>query len=529
MRVIEDERPDNWICKTIFENRSSFAVDLVKLQVRMKGSNELLFDIHDVDQDVHPNGKWESDEKTVVATSEPDFTYDLSYTILPRATRSTEGTMKLEEKKFDVLDANVEKEYSTTGLRSYRNQKITSTITLTNKGSATINLMRLTDDIPGLFDAPEMDSLRISIGDKELEPEQYKAEVSSGITLEKEHRSPDGDGHTLTMTIGTRGPLGLKPNDKIVMTYDLVAPDPSPDNKKVVAPMRAEFSAERFGPVCGRDSDSPPSIKVIHHRRNFSAGKQAIPLGGKGRYEVLILFENNGDTALQDVYINDVIPSNFEIKDWYVKGADGKRQDCEMVTEDHDDGTHISWHVPVVGKNERIEVSFEIKGTGEVDAEALNRFHGVHFGDEVETEDVPELESADEETEAETSSDEGSDESEKETPKVTWREDVLLRVMESSGISVDDRDAFVAHAVNFDHDDNGYLKKAELEDAAKAWVEGQSNDEESESVEESPEEEATEDEAASAGETTEDKPCPICSTMNHANAETCVSCGYTYE
>ena len=540
MRVVEDERPDNWICKTIFENRSSFAVDLVKLQVRMKGSNELLFDIHDVDQDVHPNGKWESDEKTVVATSEPDFTYDLSYTILPRATRSTEGTMKLEEKKFDVLDAEVEKEYSTSGLRSYRNQKITSTITLTNKGSATINLMRLTDDIPGLFEAPDMDSLRISIGGKDLEPEQYKAEVSSGITLEKEHRSPDGDGHTLTMTIGTRGPLGLKPKDKIVMVYDLVAPDPSPDNKKVVAPMRAEFSAERFGPVCGRDCDSPPSIKVIHHRRNFSAGKQAIPLGGKGRYEVLILFENNGDTALQDVYINDVIPSNFEIKDWYVKGADGKRQDCEMVTEDHDDGTHISWHVPVVGKNERIEVSFEIKGTGEVDAEALNRFHGVHFGDEVETEDVPEMESAEEETEAEASSDDVSDESEEETPKVTWREDVLLRVMESSGISVDDRDAFVAHAVNFDHDDNGYLKKAELEDAAKAWVEGQSNDEESESADESPAEEATVDESANAEEATEEeaanaeessegKACPICSTMNHADAETCISCGYTYE
>ena len=66
MRVREDERPDNWICKTIFENRSSFAVDLVKLQVRMKGSNELLFDVHDVEQDVLPNGKWESDERTVV-------------------------------------------------------------------------------------------------------------------------------------------------------------------------------------------------------------------------------------------------------------------------------------------------------------------------------------------------------------------------------------------------------------------------------------------------------------------------------
>jgi hypothetical protein len=53
----------------------------------MKGSNELLFDISDVDDDVLPNGKWESEERTVEATSEPDFTYDLSYTILPRAVR----------------------------------------------------------------------------------------------------------------------------------------------------------------------------------------------------------------------------------------------------------------------------------------------------------------------------------------------------------------------------------------------------------------------------------------------------------
>ena len=45
---VESERPDNWECKTIFENRSSFTVDLVKLQVRMKGSEDLLFDITDV-------------------------------------------------------------------------------------------------------------------------------------------------------------------------------------------------------------------------------------------------------------------------------------------------------------------------------------------------------------------------------------------------------------------------------------------------------------------------------------------------
>ena len=538
MRVREDERPDNWLCKTIFENRSSFAVDLVKLQVTMKGSNELLFDISDVDDDVLPNGKWESDERTVEATSEPDFTYDLSYTILPRAVRSTEGSISLEESSFDILEADVEKKYSTTGLRSYRSQKVGASLKLTNSGSSTINLMRITDDVPGLFDAPDLESMRISIGGKELEPEQYKAEVSSGITLEKEHRSPDGDGHTLTLTIGTRGPLGLTPGDDISIEYDLIAPDPSPENKIVVAPLRTEFSAERFGPVCSRDCSNPPSLKVIHHRRDFSAGKQAIPLGGKGRYEVLILFENNGDTALQDVYINDVIPSNFEIKDWHIKGTGGKRDDCEMTSEDGDDGAHVSWMIPIVGKNERLEVSFEIKGSGEVDAEALNRFHGVHFGDEVETEDVPSLEeeSVEEAVEEESTEAEASDE---ETPKVTWREDVLLRVMKASGI--EDRDAFIAHAVNFDHDDNGYLKKAELEDAAKAWNEA--NSEESSETEEGEEvsEESTEEEASSESEEatnddsadeesgeSEEKQCPICSIMCPKDAKTCSACSFAF-
>ena len=115
------------------------------------------------------------------------------------------------------------------------------------------------------------------------------------------------------MTIGTRGPLGLEPGKKITIAYDLIAPDPSPQNEKVVAPLRAEFSAERFGPVCGRDCADAPSIKVIHNRRDFSAGKQAIPLGGKGRYEVLILFENNGDTAYRTFTLM-IIPANLRLK-----------------------------------------------------------------------------------------------------------------------------------------------------------------------------------------------------------------------
>ena len=79
--------------------------------------------------------------------------------------------------------------------------------------------------------------------------------------------------------------------------------------------------------------------------------------------------------------------------------------------------------------SERLEVCFEIKGSGEVDGDILNKFHGVHFGDEIESEDLPEPVAEEpgalKEMAAEDSSSEAVEDAEK--PKVTWREDVLLR------------------------------------------------------------------------------------------------------
>jgi hypothetical protein len=530
MRVREDERPDNWLCKTTFENRSSFAVDLVKLQVRMKGSEDLLFDIKDVKEDVPPHGKWESEERTVMAQSKPDFATDLAYTILPRASRSTEGSLTLQSSTFEVVEASLDKTYSTGSLRSYRSQKVSACLTFTNNGSSNINVARFTDDVPGLFAAPDLSTFTVKVDGKEIADNQFKSEVTEGITLEKTNRSPDGNGYTMTTMVGIVAPIGLKPGKSLTIEYDLSAPDPTPNNTAVSAPAHCEFSAEKAGPRCGRDAENAPVISVVHNRRDFSAGKQTLPVGGKGRYEVLILFENNGDTALQDVYINDVMPANFEITDWHIRSSGGeKRTDCEMSTEDGVGGTHISWMVPLVGKGERLDVFMEIKGSGQIDAEALNRFHGVHFGDEVESDDLPSTDSPEDEeedvVEATEEAGEKAASEEEASPSVTWREDVLLRVMDASGIDVAHRDAFVAHAANFDHDDNGYLKKAELEAAANAWNE---NSDEAVEEEAPAEEVVTEDEAPVEEAAAEEMACPMCDERIPADSTSCSACHFVF-
>ena len=62
------------------------------------------------------------------------FATELAYTILPRASRSTEGSITLESKTLQVVEANLEKTFSTSGLRSYRSQKVTATLKLDQRG-----------------------------------------------------------------------------------------------------------------------------------------------------------------------------------------------------------------------------------------------------------------------------------------------------------------------------------------------------------------------------------------------------------
>ncbi|HIK78920.1 MAG TPA: hypothetical protein EYG04_05920 [Candidatus Poseidoniales archaeon] len=509
MQVDEDERPDNWQCKAVFENRSSFAVDLVKLQVRMADTGEMLFDIADVPDDILPDGKWESDMKFVEASEKPNLINELGYTVIPRVSHSTEGSIDVQQQTFTILEANLEKKFSTGVLRSYRQQEVGVTLSISNNGSSDINLMRFTDDIPGLFEAPNLESMRITMDGTLLSTEQYRAEVKDGISLEEFRKSPDGPGHSMTLTVGTKGPLGLAPGKSLEITYTLVAPDPSPDNLDVAAPAKCEFSAERFGPVCSRETESAPAIRVSHKRRKFSAGKTVIPVGGKGRYEVLIMFENRSDSALKDLAIHDILPAGFEISDCIVRGANSKkREDVDMKSESSDAGTVVEWHVPVIGKGERLEISLEIKGSGEFDAQEMQKFHGATFGDEID-EDLPAPAAVEESAAAEVN-----------YSKLKKAE--LVALCEEAGLDVSGTKAVLIDRLKNQSAADAGADAGESADEAPAEDTG---DDAGESADEAPAEDAGGDESSEADGS---KDCPICGAENGSLASACETCGFTF-
>ena len=73
-----------------------------------------------------------------------------------------------------VLEADVSKAMDMAVLKSYRQADINVEMKVKNTGSADINLMRISDDVPGLFTSPDLESVRLDIDGDELLSDMYK-------------------------------------------------------------------------------------------------------------------------------------------------------------------------------------------------------------------------------------------------------------------------------------------------------------------------------------------------------------------
>mgnify|MGYP001162253076 CR=1 FL=1 len=389
----EDDRPGVWHCKCVFENKSSFVVSLSGATVRLAGRDSPILDVSDLRQDIPPEGSWESMEKRVESEDQPSFTQEVRYSILPRVSVKSSGSIEISEQRLSILDATILKRFDISRIKSFIPSDLEVTTTIENTGSATINVMRIIDDIPGIFSPPSLEHVQVEIEGSDLSEEQYRIEVINGNQIEEKMISPDNPGHALRITVGTSSRLGLKPGKTMVIRYPLHAPDPSPQNKILAAPIRSDFSMERFGPVATRTVERPPVVRVVHRRRQISTGKEVFPGGGPGRYEILLMFHNTSDSALDDLALHDIVPGTFSIESSSVKSNINGEKDTSFTKESARDGNKVTWFIGRIEKDERIEVVYEIQGDTEAEYKVSDAqdFHGATFGKEVDEEpNVPE-------------------------------------------------------------------------------------------------------------------------------------------
>ena len=388
VNAVEDDRPGVWHCTCVFENKSSFVVDLSGATVKLVGRPEPILEVADIRQDVPPEGRWDSISKRVESDNQPSFTQEIRFSILPRVSVKSSGKVELKEQQLTILEAILQKRYDKSRIKSYMPSEIEAVITLENSGSSPINVIRMLDDIPGIFETPASENVSIEVDGVELAEDQYRVEVVNGTQIEEVHVSPDSKGHGLRIAVGTSAPLGLQPGKTLIVRYPLFAPDPSPKNKILAAPIRVDFSSDRFGPVATREVEKPPMVKVEHKRRNISTGKEVFPGALSGQYEIRLMFHNNSDSALEDLTMNDIVPGTFTIEGSSVRSDKEGEREASVSKESARDGTQVTWDVGRIQQDERIEVLYTIQGDPEAEYKVTDAqdFHGATFGDEVDEE-----------------------------------------------------------------------------------------------------------------------------------------------
>ena len=380
----EGERPGEWGCVCSFENASSFSLTMEAASMEAVGREEPLLSISGMKEVVRPMAKWESQSVPYTSNERPRFTQKIQSSVAPAIDIGSAGSLILRSKSLPIVDARVEKGYAKSRIRSYTEDVVQTKIKVENVGSATINLLRMVDDLPPIFEKVKLSDISVEIGSRVVDTENMRLDIVDGRSLTVEEIS--GDGHTIQLLIGTTSPVALQPGEVLTIKYPAITSDPSATGMPIGSPCRGDLSSERHGPVITRECVKIPAISVITQRREVRTGKSIFPGPELGQHEIRLLFTNTSDTPLEDVTILDSIGLKFEMLSSEVSVTTGRTIEVNHSSEKNDRSEIHRWGVGRVECGESIEVVALIESEDlAADPEAEGSL-GAEFGEEAEVE-----------------------------------------------------------------------------------------------------------------------------------------------
>ena len=229
-----------------------------------------------------------------------------------------------------------------------------------------------------------------------------------------------------------------------------------------------------------------------------------------------------------------------------------------MEKMDDENGIKVTWHIPVIEKDERIEVIYELVGdaNAEYKVSEAQEFHGATFGDELDvdlpppepevveaveddSEDEHGEDSDDEETsddvhddgsEDEETSDDEHDEGSEDEDTTEDEHDEGSEDEETTDDDSDDELESDDGDVSHDEPDSPESDEEEMSDdenatmdAALAQITGTAE------VADENEDSHDSDESVEVENTEDGRTCPICGTVNAPGASICNTCSFEFE
>ncbi len=365
----QEEKPDQWTCRLLFENKSEFPYLLETAEVYTGDikSDQKATIFRAINEIIQPENEWVSKEWTLLSESIPTFGKKVNFKIIPTTTKSFSGDIIVDEIELPILWAEVKKSYSISEVASYHNTPLDVQIAISIKGTAGINELLIKDFIPENFTPPALTAIKFLLDGKPLNREKKNLE----LTLK---RIPDSDEstqpHQLILQMqNLHDSIGeIQQNSELTIQYPLVAVNPPPEKVYTFAIGIACNTQPVGAPLqINPDMVENSEIRVTHRRRKLTIGKSVYPGAETGEYEIEMMFKNRGNAPIDHAIISDLVPNNFEVISSNPEATMTKLE-TEMLLE---------WTFETIDPGKKVEISYKIKGTGEYKTSDAEIFYKV--------------------------------------------------------------------------------------------------------------------------------------------------------
>ena len=340
-----DEEPGVWDCKLVFENPSEFILQLFNADVYSPDDESVKFvDIDPKDVSLLPAGaQWHSIKWRFESEELPAFRKKLEFRVMPDFQTNVNGTISISDVILEIASITGDMAYDLTQVPTYKEQDVVATLKIVNNGSAPLNEVRITQQyFTNEFKPPKAGEVKLKWDGDEVELNSSNVNFNNNVLI-----------ISLTDLRNSATDMFM-PESILEFEYPIHSINPV---KEATFESEINYVANTF-PLSQELEFRPevPIIEALHLRRKFRIGKEVLHIGALGKYRIILTLENIGNAPLQNVVLMDKVPDNFE----YGSYSGGKPQITDEVGEDT-----LKWTIDLLNADEKIEISYEISGTGE--------------------------------------------------------------------------------------------------------------------------------------------------------------------
>ncbi len=341
--VERDEEPGVWDCKLVFENPSEFIIQLFNADVYSPEDESVKYvDIDPNDVPFLPAGaQWHSKKWKFESEEYPAFRKKLEFRVMPDFQTKVFGTASIQDVILEIASMTGDMEYDIDQVPTYKEKDVIVTLKMVNNGSAPLNEISVVQQhFNDEYQPPKADEIKLLWDRNEVD-------LDSGSV------SFDGNVFKISMKDLRNSSNGLfMPESSLEFQYPIHCINPAQESK-----FESEiiYYTNTF-PVSQELEFKPevPVIEALHLRRRFRIGKEVLPIGKLGNYEIILTVENIGTAPLTKIILMDKVPDSFEYSDYSMK---------PQITDEVGQDT-LKWTINKLDAGEKMEISYKISGTG---------------------------------------------------------------------------------------------------------------------------------------------------------------------